>query len=175
MRWDEFDETTVDDEVTELTEFAIRFAKRSAGMAVAAGDIAEFECREAGAAVRFYVPARPGGIGNYVTEVRGQASATAHGMQGSNPGRIARLRALAEEAGVPVRMVFVDQRNAVQQEQHWQEVWLDRIEPEVHWISKAPTQKRQGWKVREMRQGTGLIEFPEAAPEPIALAQEALL
>lgn len=170
MNWDEWDASRVDDEVTQLTEFARKFAIRSAEMAVAAGDIPDFAYAEGGAVTRFLVP------GRYVTEVRGQASATAHGHQGANPERIAWLRQLRAEEGLPVRIIFVDQRNEIQQEQHWQEVWLDRIEPEVRNIQMADkTRKRQGWKVRELRQGTGLIEFPPEAPEPVDLTPQGAL
>ena len=95
--WDEWDGSFVDDEITELTEFAKKWALISARAEVGEN----FVYAEGGAAIRIKV-------NGYVTEVRGQVSAGGHGRQGAHPARVAALRALVE----PVRIVFVDSRSA---------------------------------------------------------------
>lgn len=154
--WDDWDASKIDDETTELTEFAKRFAKRSAICAAAAEEInRDYLYAEGGAALRVLA-------NGYVTEFRGQSSATGHGKQGSDPRRIAALRRLP----CPVRLVFIDARNEIDLEQKWQEVWLGREhgEPDVVEIDKATTHRRQGWRVSELRRGAGLVDFPETAP-----------
>ncbi len=153
--WDDWDASAIDDERTELTDFAKRFATRSVELAAAAGEIDGWRFAEGGAVLRILA-------NGYVTEFRGQSSATGHGKQGSDPRRIAALRAIA----CPVRIVFIDARNEIDQEQKWQEVWLGREhgEPEVVEIDKATTHRRQGWRVAELRRGSGPVDFPETAP-----------
>lgn len=144
--WDGFDASIEDDERTGLTDAAIALGLRS----VAAAAPPDWCWAEGGAVLRVRV-------GGYVTEFRGQSSAGGHGMQGSDPRRIAALRELDE----PVRMVFVDQGA-----RKWQAVWLGIDEPEVVNVDLSPDHRRQGWRVREMQRGEGLVPFPEAAPTP---------
>lgn len=153
------------DETTELTAAAHAFVVRSleAEHRVRRFDD-EPQLLEAGGALWIFV-------GGYVTEARGQSSANGHGKQGCAPERIAALRALP----VPARIVFVDQTHHDSAQQRWQAVWLGINEPEVVNIDKDTTHKRQGWWVREMERGVGFVPFPEAAPEPVARAQGALL
>lgn len=149
-RWDEWDGSLVDDEITSLTRYATEFALTSARAEV--GE--RFVYAIAGAAIRL----RTFG---YVTEVRGQISAGGHGNQGAHPARVAALRELDEQ----VRMVFVDTRSASPStSQSWQAVWLDLNEPEIANIDKRPDHRRQGWAVRDLIRGRGLIPFPEAPP-----------
>lgn len=153
------------DETTELTQAAHEFARRSVEAEREVRDWTTFVEAGAGGALWIILP------GAYVTEVRGQSSAGGHGKQGCGPDRIAALRALPLAA----RIVFVDQTHHDSAQQKWQAVWLDINEPEVVQIDRDTTHKRQGWRVRDMERGVGLIPFPETAPEVLPEAQEALL
>lgn len=90
----------------------------------------------------------------YVAEVRGQSSATAHGMQGADPAQIAEAR----ELELPVLMMFKDHGKV-------QAVWLDDPHAPIVNIDRDTAHRRQGWRVADMtRSSADGFRFPEEVP-----------
>lgn len=126
----------------------------------------------------------PGGVGPvqivhtmdgpYVAEIRGQASATAHGFQGFSITRGELLRSI-EEAGVPVLLAFKD--GGV-----WQTAWLSELPPpQALKRSTSREDARSGWYAGEKpERGEPLFKRSEHLELPIRIeprprAQEELV
>jgi len=91
-----------------------------------------------------------------ILECRGQRSATGHGKQGLHPERGALLEA-AQEAGLPVRLAFLDRTS-------WQQAWLEEL-PDAVPISLANgAGRRFGWRVDDFPDRGDLILPKEYAP-----------
>jgi hypothetical protein len=147
------------EEVTRETGYAFEFAWRSAERATEERG-ARFEALDRGAELRFLSE-------RYLTVVRGQASATAHGMHGAHPDRVSELRKWSAATGYPVRYWFVEPRNKdpYRQVSYWV-VITDPDAPPAEVISygDGPKRRRYGWRVRDLVRHEGPIPFPLEIP-----------
>jgi hypothetical protein len=93
-----------------------------------------------------------------VLEIHGQSSVTGHGNQGLRPTRIALLRRLHDDHGLPSYLIFVEGHKV------WRRSWLHDLpaaKPISHGLDGDPDSKRYGWSVAEMERVEGEIVLPD--------------